>query len=75
MVQPKRKPKVNLVTLYRAEALRRVSKTSKAKQHIQSLQLDENSDPEGGMAGPVKHPRDSAPIAETTVHSRKPRKR
>lgn len=51
MAQPKRTHKVNLVTLYRAEALRRVSKTSKAKQHIQSLNLDENSDPDGPMAG------------------------
>lgn len=51
MAQPKRTPKVNLVTLYRAEALRRVSKTSKAKQRIQSLNLDENSDPDGPMAG------------------------
>jgi hypothetical protein len=52
MAQPKRKPKTNLVTLYRAEALSRVSKTSKAKQRIQSLELDENSDPDGPMAGP-----------------------
>ena len=75
MVQPKRKPKVNLVTLYRAEALRLVSKKSKAKERIQSLLLDVNSDPEGGMAGLVKHSRDSAPVHETTVHSQKPRKR
>lgn len=75
MVQPKRKPKVNLVTLYRAEALRLVSKKSKAKERIQSLLLDENSDPEGGMAGAVKHPNDSAHFSETTVHSRNPRKR
>lgn len=75
MVQPKRKPKVNLVTLYRAEALRLVSKKSKAKEHIQSLLLDENSDPEGGMAGLKKHPRDSDPAHETTVHPRNPRKR
>lgn len=88
MVQPKRKPKVNLVTLYRAEALRLVSKKSKAKERIQSLQLDENSDPEGGMAGLKKLPRDAAhisetrvhtrdsdPVHETTVHPRNPRKR
>lgn len=54
MAQAKRDNKLNLVTLYRAEAQRRLSKKTKAEEHLQTLRFDETSDPDGPMAGTVK---------------------
>lgn len=57
MAQAKRDNKPNLVTLYRAEAKRRLSKKTKAEEHLQTLRFDETSDPDGPMAGTVKRRR------------------